>query len=253
MSLDYHAANFGAGLLNCLSPMPIDLMLVMPVYNEEACIEAVVASWRDQFDSLGLDFALLVLNDGSKDQTARALQVFENDPRIRVINKANSGHGPTILAGYRIAVEEAQWVFQCDSDDEMKPDAFPKLWQKREKYDAIFGTRALRQQEPARRLLSAGSRAVVRLLFGRGVRDVNTPYRLMRATKLRPIVRAIPDDTFAPNILISGVFSKHRNRIHNTPVPHENRKTGEVSLTSAKVWKVAAKSLRQTLGFKMPK
>ena len=227
-------------------------MLVMPVYNEEACIEAVVASWRDQLSEMQLDFALLILNDGSKDGTARALEAFRNDPRVRVVNKANSGHGPTILQGYRVAVEEAEWVFQCDSDDEMKPDAFPKLWKRREKYDALFGSRALRQQEPARRLLSAGSRAVVRLFFGRGVRDVNTPYRLMRAKVLKPIVLAIPDDTFAPNILISGVLSSRRARIHNTPVPHEGRKTGEMSLTSAKVWKVAVKSLRQTLSFRMP-
>ncbi len=232
--------------------MPLDLMLVMPVYNEEECIQGVVASWRDCFEQLNLDFALLILNDGSKDGTARALQAFEGDARVRVINKANSGHGPTILQGYRVAVAEAEWVFQCDSDDEMKPASFPKLWGKREKYDALFGTRALRAQEPARRMLSAGSRLAVRLIFGRGVRDVNTPFRLMRSKVLQPIVFAIPDDTFAPNILISGVLSKRRARIHNTLVTHENRKTGTASLTSAKVWKVAAKSFKQTLKFKMP-
>lgn len=227
-------------------------MLVMPVYNEEACIAPVVASWRDMLLALRLDFVILVLNDGSQDGTARALEAFEGDPRVRVVNKPNEGHGPTITRGYRIAVEEAVWVFQCDSDDEMKPAHFKKLWDRRFKYDALFGVRAHRQQEPARRLLSAGSRLAVRLVFGRGVRDVNTPYRLLRSSALKAIVRAIPDDTFAPNILISGVFSKRRNRIYNTFVPHENRKTGTASLTSSKVWKVAAKSLRQTLKFKMP-
>ncbi len=232
--------------------MPLDLMLVMPVYNEEACIAGVVASWRDKLGEMKLDFEILVLNDGSQDGTAPALEIFAADGRIRVVNKANSGHGPTILQGYRVAVEAAEWVFQCDSDDEMKPAHFPKLWEKRQKYDALFGVRAQRAQEPARRLLSAGSRLAVRLVFGRGVRDVNTPYRLLRASALKPIVQAIPDDTFAPNILISGVFSRRRGRIYNTPVPHENRKTGTASLTSSKVWKVAWKSLRQTLSFKMP-
>ncbi len=227
-------------------------MLVMPVYNEEACIADVVFSWRDELSALNLDFALLILNDGSKDGTARALEVFQSDPRIRVVNKENEGHGPTILRGYRIAAREAVWVFQCDSDDEMKPAHFRKLWNKRFKYDALFGVRAHREQEAARRLLSAGSRLAVRLVFGRGVRDVNTPYRLLRSEALKPIVAAIPDDTFAPNILISGVFSKRRNRIYNTFVPHENRKTGTASLTSSKVWKVAWKSFRQTLSFRMP-
>lgn len=232
--------------------MLLDLMVVMPVYNEEECIAQVVRSWRDQLEGMGLHFLITVLNDGSRDGTAAALEAFHGDERVRVINKTNSGHGPTILRGYRMAAEEARWVFQVDSDDEMKPEHFPRLWAKREKYDALFGVRVQREQDSARLLLSAGSRVVVRLLFGRGVRDVNTPYRLMRSEPLRPIVVAIPDDTFAPNVIISGVFSKHRNRIYNLPVPHVNRKTGTGSLTSSKVWKVAVKSLVQTLLFRMP-
>jgi len=232
--------------------MLLDLMVVMPVYNEEECIAAVVRSWRDQLSAMELDFKILVLNDGSKDGTQKALETFADDERVSIVNKQNSGHGPTILRGYRIAVEEAEWVFQVDSDDEMKPDHFPKMWGKREKYDALFGVRAHREQDPARKLLSGGSRVVVKTLFGRGVRDVNTPYRLMRAQKLRPIVQAIPDDTFAPNVIISGVFSKNRRRVTNMLVPHENRKTGTGSLTSSKVWKVAFKSLIQTLSFRMP-
>ncbi|HEX9995617.1 MAG TPA: glycosyltransferase family 2 protein [Abditibacterium sp.] len=232
--------------------MPLDLMVVMPVYNEAECIEAVVRSWREKLETLTPNFVILVLNDGSTDETARVLQNFEGDARVRIINKANSGHGPTILMGYRIAADEAEWVFQCDSDDELPPAYFSRLWEKREKYDALFGVRAQREQDHARLLLSAGSRLVVRVLFGRGVRDVNTPYRLLRSRVLKPLVAAIPDDTFAPNIIISGEFSRRRLRIYNTHVPHENRKTGTASLTSAKVWKVAFKSLRQTLLFRMP-
>ncbi|RYG69378.1 glycosyltransferase family 2 protein [bacterium] len=232
--------------------MLLDLMVVMPVYNEEECIAPVVRSWKDQLDALGLRYVITVLNDGSRDGTMAALQAFEGDESVRVVNKTNSGHGPTILRGYRTAVEEARWVFQIDSDDEMKPNHFPRLWEKRDKYDALFGVRVQREQDSARLLLSAGSRVVVKALFGRGVRDVNTPYRLMRADKLRPIVTAIPDDTFAPNVIISGVFSKNRRRVYNLPVPHENRKTGTGSLTSSKVWKVAVKSLLQTLRFRMP-
>jgi hypothetical protein len=75
----------------------------------------------------------------------------------------------------------ATWVFQCDSDDEMSPDAFPKLWNRREKYDAVFGFRAGRAQNAARRFLSGGSRCGDKNAVRRGVRDVNVPYRLMRA------------------------------------------------------------------------
>ncbi len=229
-----------------------ELIVVMPIYNEAECIGAVLDDWSAALSELNINFEIVALNDGSTDETAKVLSAYENDDRITVINKPNSGHGPTILQGYRDAVERADWVFQIDSDDEMKPRAFPNFWKRRDKYDAIFGVRVAREQDSARRFLSAGSRATIKFLYGRGVRDVNVPYRLLRASVLKPIVAAIPDETFAPNILISGVLGKRRRRVLNLPVLHENRVTGTGSLTNAKVWKVAARALGQTLRFRMP-
>ncbi len=229
-----------------------ELIVVMPVYNEAECIGAVIQDWHAALADLNINFEILALNDGSKDDTAQVLSTYETDARVTVINKANEGHGPTILGGYREAVTRADWVFQIDSDDEMKPRAFPNFWRRRDRYDAIFGVRVAREQDGARRFLSAGSRATIKFLYGRGVRDVNVPYRLMRARTLRPIVAAIPDETFAPNILISGVLGKRRRRVLNLPVLHENRKTGTGSLASSKVWKVAARALWQTVRFRMP-
>ena len=223
------------------------LALVMPVYNEEACIAAVVASWRDLFASLGIDFRMFILNDGSRDGTAAALAPLGEDPRIEVINKTNSGHGPTILAGYARAVASAEWVFQCDSDDEMKPDHFPKFWEQRESYDALFGVRTGRAQNAGRSLISAVSRSTVRLLFGAGVTDVNTPYRLMRASLVEQIIAQIPADTFAPNVIISGALARAGVRIHNESVPHEQRRTGTVSIVKWKLWKSAMRSFLQTI------
>jgi dolichol-phosphate mannosyltransferase len=227
--------------------MDLDLALVMPVYNEEACIAQVVQSWRDALAALGIRFRLIVLNDGSHDGTREALAPFEGDPAVTVIHKSNSGHGPTILMGYRQAVEMAPWVFQCDSDEEMSPEHFPPLWKSRKAYDVLFGTRQGRRQNAARRIISAGSRLTVRLLFGKGVVDVNTPYRLMRSDLLKVILTQIPEDTFAPNIIISGTLARAGARIWNYPVPHEGRRTGTASIVKWKLWKSAWKALWQTL------
>ncbi len=224
-----------------------ELALVMPVYNEEACIVGVVQSWRDMFASLGVDVRLIVLNDGSRDGTAEALSRLRDDERIEIVNKPNSGHGPTILTGYRRAAEMADWIFQCDSDDEMKPDHFPELWKRRAEYDALFGMRSGREQNAGRRLISAASRFTVRLLFGAGVSDVNTPYRLIRAPLLKAIIAQIPDDTFAPNVIISGSLARAGARVYNHPVPHEQRRTGSVSIVKWKLWKSAFRSFWQTL------
>lgn len=225
----------------------LDLAVVMPVYNEEECIVDVVTSWRERLSSLGISFCIVVLNDGSKDKTLHALSAFRNNPEIEIVDKPNSGHGPTILEGYRRAVEIADWVFQCDSDDEMKAESFPELWMQRDSYDALFGYRAGRQQNLGRRLISACSRMTVKALFGTGVVDVNTPYRLMRAPLLRIILPQIPKDTFAPNVIIAGTFAKAKARIFNRPIPHENRRTGTVSIIKWKLVRAAFRSFLQTV------
>ncbi len=225
----------------------IDIAVVMPVYNEEACIIDVVSSWHHTLSQLGISFRIVVLNDGSKDNTMDRLQFFADNAQIEIIDKPNSGHGPTILEGYRRVVESVDWVFQCDSDDEMKAEFFPDLWQHREEYDILFGYRADRQQDLGRKLISACSRLTVKAFFGPGVIDVNTPYRLMRAPLLQIILTQIPADTFAPNVIIAGTFAKAHARIYNQPIPHENRKTGTASIIKWKLVRAAFRSFWQTV------
>jgi len=224
-----------------------ELILVMPVYNEQDCIAAVIHSWHSALDREGIDFELLVLDDGSRDDTAQVLAGYARRDRVTVIEKPNSGHGPTILGGYREAATRTRWVFQCDSDDEMDPSHFRDLWAVRDAYDFVIGTRVDREQSAGRALISAVSRFVVRAFYGAGVRDVNSPYRLMRAEWLDRIVSVIPADTFAPNLMVSGAFAGMGARICNLPVPHRPRATGTVSIASWRLWRCSAKSLWQTV------
>ena len=225
----------------------LDLAIVMPVCNEQACIARVIGSWLAMFAELSISFRMIVINDGSRDGTAQSLDAFLGVPHVEIIHKANTGHGPTVLMGYRKAVSEARWVFQCDSDDEMSAIHFPRMWETRDAYDAIIGIRTGRRQTATRRFISACSRVTVRGLFGKAVADVNAPYRLIRSELLREIIALMNDDTFAPNVVISGALSACGARVSNLPVPHEYRRTGSVSIVKWKLWKAAGQSLWQTI------
>ena len=224
----------------------LELSIVMPVYNEAAAIRDVLLEWIAEVEPLGVEYELVVLDDGSRDGTHDALQAMAADHRaLRVLRHANRGHGPTILRGY----EEARgaWVLQIDSDGEIPAHGFADVWRERERYDLVIGRRTDRTSTAIRRLVSAASRASVRVLFGRGIDDVNVPYRLFRASSLRELTAQLPGDLFAPNVILSGLAVRHGLRIRQVPVVHVPRRQGASSLDRFKVLRPAARSLRQTI------
>lgn len=228
------------------------LCVVMPVYNEQDAIGNVLRKWAKALEKTDIDWKIRAYNDGSRDNTLSIMrEISAKLPRVSVRDKPNGGHGPTILQGYREAATDGfEWIFQVDSDDEMDPEQFPVLWNRRENADFLVGKRAGRSQGWARKLVSGVSRLSVRAIYGKGgVWDVNAPYRLMRVSAFRSFFDAIPSGTFAPNVILSGLAARHGLRCVELPVPQHARTTGEVSIKKWKLLKAAAKSFGQTLVF----
>ncbi len=224
-----------------------ELTVVMPVYNEEASLGACGASWTDMLDGLGVDYRLLVINDGSKDSTADVLTDLARHERVLGVTKPNEGHGPTILRGYRLGVATSEWVFQVDSDDEIPASAFPAVWEARSGVDAVFGRRVGRDQRADRKLISKVAALTARVLLRGRVTDVNVPFRLMRSEVLGPVLTSLPADTFAPNVVIAGALGRDRDRFAEVDVPHQDRAAGQVSIVGWGAIKAAIRSFRQTV------
>jgi dolichol-phosphate mannosyltransferase len=217
----------------------------MPSYNEQGMIAPVVTSWASELDRLGIDYELRVYDDGSKDRTGEILEALAATlSRLVAVRQTNRGHGATVLRGYDEA--RGAWVFQVDSDGELSPGDFECLWSKRESYDFLVGTRTDRHAPIGRRVITGVSRVMVWTFFGRGVTDVNAPYRLMRRAALEPLLGGARG-TFAPNVILSGLAVRSRLRILEQPVQYEPRKVGQGSLGGWKLWRSAARSLRETL------
>ena len=232
------------------------LCVVMPVYNERDAIGTVLEKWARTLDALGMDYVIRPYNDGSRDDSlavmsakARELNI-DGRSSIDVRDKPNGGHGNTILTGYRDAATDGfGWIFQVDSDDEMGPERFSELWNRRNDYDFLVGIRDGRVQTLSRKIVSLVSRLCVRLFYGKAVWDVNTPYRLMRVSAFRDFYTAIPLKTFAPNVILSGLAARYGLRAFEVRVPQHERTTGEVSIRKWKLLKCAVKSFWQTVTF----
>jgi glycosyltransferase involved in cell wall biosynthesis len=238
------------GSVQDMERKPVELAVVIPVYNEERAIGTVLDKWTAELDRLKINYQINVYNDGSRDGTSEILKRYASkDKRIIAYEKENSGHGPTILQGYRENSDKT-WIFQIDSDDEMGTDTFSVLWGKRNEFDFLLGRRYGRNSPLSRSIVSFVSRLAVKIFYGTGVYDVNSPYRLMRTKMFKDYFTLIPSDTVAPNITFSGIACLMKFRVYETDVPYNFRQTGEVSIKKLKLFKLAAKAFFQTIRFR---
>jgi len=218
-------------------------IIVMPTYNEEGCIDKVVSSWMEIVQQFP-DSEMLILNDGSTDDTGQKLdKLTKKYPALKVIHKNNEGHGKTLIKGYSEAVINTfhNWVFQTDSDNQFSPQDFNKLWQFRTKSDFILGRRKNRQDPYYRVFLSSILRCYLGFLFGKNIRDANIPFRLINKTYLKNILRKVPKDVFAPNIFLSVLAAQDNLDLINIPVTHRSRTFG---ISTLHFWKYVKSGLR---------
>lgn len=227
-----------------------ELAVVMPVYNEEGAIHGVINKWTQELLRLGIDFKIHAYNDGSRDNTLSILNRIANENKnVMVHDKLNSGHGPTIIQGYR-ENSDAEWIFQIDSDDEIGTESFESLWKNRERFEFLIGRRVRANQPLTRKLISSMSRIIVKILYGDKVYDVNSPYRLMKTKAFTKVFFSLPNGMFAPNVVIAGVVSLFHFNCYEIPVQQRERVTGEVSIKKMKLLKAALQSFQQTIAYR---
>jgi glycosyltransferase involved in cell wall biosynthesis len=199
-----------------------ELSVVIPAYNEEIHIESLIREWHHVFESNSISYQFIIIDDGSIDNTVQLVKGLKaNIPAITVYSQSNKGHGPAILNGYKIGIS-SPWVFQIDGDHQLETDTFAELWQHRHDYDFLLAERNAKNATTARKLVSMTSKLIVYGLYNKGIKDVNSPYRLMRSSLLQAAILKIPSGSFAPNVLISAFFLFHKKRIYLSKV--DNRK-----------------------------
>lgn len=220
----------------------------MPAYNEAENIRNVVEQWYPVIEKLqngGANAKLCIANDGSKDNTFEIMKELQKEyPLFDPLDKSNSGHGATVLHLYRHAIENgADYVFQTDSDGQTNPDEFWQMWENRHDYDMQIGFRKGRQDGVSRVFVTKTLRIVVWLMFHEWVTDANTPFRLMRADKLKAIMDVIPQDYFLCNVAISAIAVKWKYAIKFYKITFKPRQGGVNSINMKRIFKIGWKAL----------
>ncbi len=174
---------------------PVDLSVVVPMYNEEAVLPLLVERLRPAAQGWAVSYEILCVDDGSTDATPVLLQRLRREwPQMRVVRlRANAGHQAAISAG--LARARGRWVVTLDADLQDPPEVIGEMLAvaRGQGVDVVYGVRKDRSTDTAFKRLSA--RAFYRSI--RAISDVDArvdagDYRMMsRATV--DAVNALPE------------------------------------------------------------
>ena len=133
---------------------PLDLSVVVPLYNEEESLPHLVNQLISALRPAGETFELVLVDDGSSDRTAEVLAEVSNDvPEVvAVLLRKNYGQTAAMAAGFDVAGGEV--IVSLDGDLQNDPADIPMLLAKlREGYDLVSGWRHQRQDAALQRKL----------------------------------------------------------------------------------------------------
>ncbi len=224
------------------------LFIVIPVYNEEANIKAVIEDWYpivEKHNGNGKS-RLVVIDDGSKDNTYSIIEeCAKKYPLIKAITKPNEGHGATIWYGYHDAIQNgADYIFQTDSDGQTLPSEFEQFWDCKEDYEMVIGNRSKREDGFSRYLVTKVLKIVLKLCFGVTVTDANTPFRLMKADVLKENLKWMPPKFNLCNVIISVIYAKKNYRVKYMPITFRPRQGGVNSINLKKIFKIGWQAVK---------
>ena len=222
------------------------LYIVIPAYKERETVRRVIEEWYPIVEKVGGDSRLVVVNDGSKDDTYEIMQECAKDkPRFIPLTKQNGGHGATVLHAYRYALDEgADYIFQTDSDGQTVPGEFWPFWERRHDYDMVIGKRDSREDGLSRILVTKVLKLTLMACFGTVVVDANTPFRLMKADTLRENIDLIPKDFNLSNVLVSVIYEKKKLRVKYLPITFLQRQGGVNSINIGKIFAIGLQAVK---------
>ena len=133
---------------------PLDLSVVVPLYNEEESLPYLVEQLTDALRPSGERFELVLVNDGSSDRTAEVLEQLSHEvpELVAVLLRKNYGQTAAMAAGFDVA--QGDVIVSLDGDLQNDPADIPMLLAKlREGYDLVSGWRHQRQDAALQRKL----------------------------------------------------------------------------------------------------
>ena len=202
---------------------PLDLSIVVPVYNEEESLPFLWAEISEVLEPTRLRYEVVFVDDGSQDRSAEVVRSLrERDRRARLLRlKVNAGETAATDAGFKAV--RGRHVVVMDADLQNDPRDIPALLAHLDQWDAVTGWRVDRAVGDSwvRRMSSRIANRVRNRLSEETVQDSGCTFRAFRRECLRELVLYDGLHRFIPTLLRMRGF-----RVLEVPVRHRPRRFG---------------------------
>ncbi|HZS03338.1 MAG TPA: glycosyltransferase family 2 protein [Blastocatellia bacterium] len=162
--------------------------IVIPFHNEEGNIEPLYRRLTAVMESLGEEYELVFVDDGSTDETQVTLkQISRLDPRVVGIRlRRNFGQTAALSAGFDLATGEI--IIAMDGDQQHQPEDIPRFIEKiGQGYDVVSGWRQNRSDGLRRTLPSKVANKLMAKASGVPLHDFGTTFKAYRGEVLKSI------------------------------------------------------------------
>lgn len=165
----------------------VKLSIVIPCYNEEKRIEKTLEVILKYLKSKKYSFELIVVNDGSKDNTEKVVRKFR---KIKLISYSpNQGKGYAVRKG--VLNSKGDYVLFCDADLSTPIEELEKLIKFVKDFDVVIASRAVKESDVEalgyRKFIGRGFAFLVNLLAVRGINDTQCGFKLFTKEAARKI------------------------------------------------------------------
>ena len=216
-----------------------------PAYHDWGTIASQVLLVSRVLRELTDDWEVIVVDDGSVDQTAEVLQELGKIcPNLRIVtHPRNRGYGGALRSGFAAATKE--WVFYTDGDAQYDVRELRLLWEARKGVDLVNGFKIARSDPSHRIVVGSLYHWLVKIAFGLEAKDVDCDFRLIR----RGVFDAfrLTRDTglicveLVTKIEKCGFRSRyvpvhHYHRLHGRSQFFNFRRVGQVALGLGRLW-----------------
>jgi glycosyltransferase involved in cell wall biosynthesis len=207
------------------------LTVSMPAYNEGLNIGPMIDMVRTKVGPLVDDLEIVVVDDGSKDDTAAVVEAISaKDARVRLIrHPVNLGYGAAVKDSIWAATKDL--ILTTDSDLQFDLGEVTRFLPRLLNVDMVAGYRQSRSDPWHRRLFGNGWSWLVNLLFGYTVRDVDCAFKLFKRKVIETITVQSGGAMFSAEFLVR--TKRAGFKIAEEPVSHFPRRAG--SQTGAKL------------------